>query len=451
MSEARKKRRFSKSRDAPQSRSGSNTGFAFGGSSSGTFVSERTSMQTAIVYACVRIISDAIAGMPLHVYQRDGSGRTVAETHTLYRLLHDETNPEMTSFVFRETLMVHLLLYGNAYAQIVRDGGGRVVALYPLLPSRMDVSRTPGGTLMYTYWRDSEEAGVGRRGTPVKLQTWEVLHIPGLSFDGLIGYSPIAMAKNAIGMAIAAEEFGAKFFENGAMPLGILEHPKKIGDGESVDRLRDSWTAAYGGSKNANKVAILEEGLSYKQISLPPDQAQFLETRKFQTAEIARIFRVPMHMVGDLERATFSNIEQQSLEFVKYCLNPWVIRLEQGLAKALLLPSEKSKLSIRFNVDGLLRGDYASRMKGYSIGIQNGFMSPNDVRRLESMNLIPVEEGGEQYMVNGSMVALKNVGAAYGKIANMLSSQFLCGDLTLNQVRDVIGIEPVGKEEDPNE
>jgi len=252
--------------------------------------------------------------------------------------------------------------------------------------------------------------------------------------------------EDVTGEYASAAEFFAAIDRNMPMNMALL-----LGHCSARTSVAGYENRPLSAPKRERMLAILEEGLSYKQISLPPDQAQFLETRKFQTAEIARIFRVPMHMVGDLERATFSNIEQQSLEFVKYCLNPWVIRLEQGLAKALLLPSEKSKLSIRFNVDGLLRGDYASRMKGYSIGIQNGFMSPNDVRRLESMNLIPVEEGGEQYMVNGSMVALKNVGAAYGKIANMLSSQFLCGDLTLNQVRDVIGIEPVGKEEDPNE
>jgi HK97 family phage portal protein len=413
LSSKQKKKWLFRSRDEPvQNRSGGNTGFLFGGTKAGVSVSEQTAMQMTSVYACVRILSEAVASLPLHVYEQIGDGdRRRVENHPLYRILHDEPNPEMSSFVFRETLMAHLLLWGNAYAQIVRNGRGEVLALYPMLPNKMDVSRNPKtGRLVYTYRRDDEESGNKRRETTVILDADSVLHIPGLSFDGLIGYSPIAMAKNAIGMGIAAEEYGSRFFSNGATPSGVLEHPAKLSNPE---RLRDSWNETYGSSRNANRVAVLEEGLTFKQISLPPEQAQFLETRKFQTAEIARIFRVPPHMVGDLEKATFSNIEHQSLEFVKYTLDPWVSRWEQTLCMKLLMPNDKKSLSIQFNVDGLLRGDYQSRMNGYAIGIQNGFMSPNDVRRLENMNLIPDEQGGNLYMVNGSMSRLVDAGAAY--------------------------------------
>ena len=392
-----------RSRDKPKNRVGGGWSFLFGGTTSGKAVNERTAMQTSAVYACVRILAESVAGLPLHVYERTANGsKSTKPSHPLYRLLHDEPNREMTSFVFRETLMSHLLLWGNAYAQIIRDGRGFPIALYPLLPDRMAVDRNESGELVYTYQSDKGQ---------IKLRRENVLHIPGLGFDGLIGYSPIAMAKNAVGLALATEDYGAAFFANGANPGGVLEHPGVIKP-EQADRLRESWQSQFGGA-NAHKVAVLEEGLKFHQMSIPPEQAQFLETRKFQINEIARIFRVPPHMVGDLEKSSFSNIEQQSLEFVKYTLDPWVVRWEQSLQQALILPSEKATIFIKFNLDGLLRGDYQSRMQGYSTGIQNGFMSVNDVRGLEDMNLLTAEEGGDLHFVNGNMVKLADVGAAY--------------------------------------
>lgn len=401
-----------RSRDKPKNLLGGGLSFLFGSTTSGKAVNEYTAMQTTAVYACVRILAEAVAGLPLHVYRyKADGGKERIPHHPLYYLLHDEPNPEMTSFVFRETLMSHLLLWGNAYAQIIRNGRGQVVALYPLLPSKMEVRRSKTGELLYTYYRDADESGNKLKGGYVTLRKDEILHIPGLGFDGLIGYSPIAMAKNAIGMALATEEYGATFFANGANPGGVLEHPGVVKDPE---RLRESWHAQFSGI-NSHKVAVLEEGLKFHQMSIPPEQAQFLETRKFQINEIARIFRVPPHMVGDLEKSSFSNIEQQSLEFVKYTLDPWVVRWEQALQQSLLLPSEKPALFVKFNLDGLLRGDYQSRMQGYSTGIQNGFLSVNDVRSLENMNLLTDEEGGNLHFVNGNMVKLADVGAAYTK------------------------------------
>lgn len=303
-------------------------------------------------------------------------------------------------------MMSHLLLHGNAYAQIIRNGRGEVVALYPLLPNKMDVSRDNSGRLYYTYTRNSDEPNGRQKFEQVVLPREDVLHIPGLGFDGLIGYSPIAMAKNAIGIAIATEEYGATFFANGATPGGILEHPGIVKDPE---RLRQSWKAQFSG-KNNHSVAVLEEGMTFKQMAIPPNEAQFLETRKFQINEIARIFRVPPHMVGDLEKSSFSNIEQQSLDFVMYTLNPWIVRWEQAMQQALLLPAEKGRLSFRFNVDGLLRGDYQNRMNGYAVARQNGWMSANDIRELENMNPIPDEEGGNLYLINGNLTKLKDAG-----------------------------------------
>ena len=398
-----------KSRDKPQnSTAGSAYTFFMGGSTAGKYVNERSAMQMTAVYSCVRILAEAVAGLPLHLYKyTESGGKEKAIDHPLYLLLHDEPNPEMSSFVFRETLMTHLLLWGNAYAQIIRNGKNEVIALYPLMPNKMSVDRDEHGQLYYTYQRSNEEAPT-MKGSSVILKPSDVLHIPGLGFDGLVGYSPIAMAKNAIGMAIACEEFGAKFFANGAAPSGVLEHPGTIKD---PSRVREAWQSQFGGSSNSGKVAVLEEGMKYTPISISPEQAQFLETRKFQINEIARIFRVPPHMVGDLEKSSFSNIEQQSLEFVKYTLDPWVIRWEQSIMRSLLTPEEKKTYYTKFNLDGLLRGDYQSRMNGYAIGRQNGWMSANDIRELENLDRIPEEEGGDLYLINGNMLPMRNAGS----------------------------------------
>ncbi len=401
---------FGQARDKPVDKAAdAGYSFLFGRTTSGKPVNERTAMQTTAVYACVRILAEAIASLPLHVYEyQDDGGKKLVHDHPLYYLLHDEPNPEMTSFVFRETLMSHLLIWGNAYAQIIRDGAGRVLGLYPLLPDKIDVQRDDKGNIYYVYSRNSDENPMFKEYGNIKLKAEDVLHIPGLGFDGLIGYSPIAMAKNAVGMTLACEEYGASFFANGANPGGVLEHPGVLKDPSKV---RESWNSVYRGVNNAHKIAVLEEGMKYQQIGIPPEEAQFLETRKFQINEIARLYRIPPHMVGDLDKSSFSNIEQQSLEFVKYTLDPWVIRWEQSLQRSLLLPGEKGKYFIKLNVDGLLRGDYQSRMNGYAVGRQNGWFSANDIREMENMNPIPDEEGGNMYLINGAMTKLADAGA----------------------------------------
>ena len=397
-----------KSRDKPtDSTVGSRYTFYMGGSTSGKTVTERSAMQMTAVYSCVRILAEAIAGLPLHVYRYNSDGgKEKAIDHSLYLILHDEPNPEMSSFVFRETLMTHLLLWGNAYAQIIRNSKGEVMALYPLMPNKMSVDLDDNRHLKKQYLRSVDE--VGGKSETVILKPTDVLHIPGLGFDGLVGYSPIAMAKNAIGLAIATEEYGAKFFANGAAPSGVLEHPGTIKDPQ---RVREAWQSQFGGSQNSGKIAVLEEGMKYTPISISPEQAQFLETRKFQINEIARIFRVPPHMVGDLEKSSFSNIEQQSLEFVKYTLDPWVIRWEQSIMRTLLTPEEKKSYFVKFNLEGLLRGDYQSRMNGYATARQNGWMSANDIRELENLDRIPAEAGGDLYLINGNMLPLQQAGA----------------------------------------
>ncbi|MBR3796561.1 MAG: phage portal protein [Clostridia bacterium] len=403
-----------KARDKPQDAlNGSGYSFMFGRSAAGQAVNERSAMQMSAVYACVRILAESIASLPLHFYQyNDAGGKEKAVNHPLYWLLHDEPNPEMSSFSFRETLMTHLLLWGNAYAQIIRNGRGEVIALYPLMPDRMTVDRDARGRIYYEYTRSDSDANTLGKKSSVILSPEDVFHIPGLGFDGLVGYSPIAMAKQAIGMGLACDEYGAAFYQNGAQPGGVLEHPNVVKDPK---RVRESWNAIYQGSRNAHRIAVLEEGMTYKPITISPEQAQFLETRKFQIDEIARIFRVPPHMIGDLEKSSFSNIEQQSLEFVKYTLAPWISRWEQAIQRSLLLMSERTRYFARFNVEGLLRGDYQSRMNGYAVARQNGWMSANDIRELESLDMIPDEQGGNLYLINGNMTKLEDAGLFAGQ------------------------------------
>ena len=252
--------RLFRSRDKPKnSLNGSGYSFLFGSTASGKAVNERSAMQMTAVYACVRILSEAVASLPLHMYfYNDTGGKEKALTHPLYGILHDEPNPEMSAFSFRETLMAHLLLWGNAYAQVIRNGRGEVVALYPLMPDRMNVDRDSRGRLYYEYTRsDGDARTLGGKST-VTLAPSDVLHIPGLGFDGLVGYSPIAMAKQSIGMGLACDEYGASFYQNGAQPGGVLEHPGVVKDPK---RVRESWNAIYQGSANAHRVAVLEEGV----------------------------------------------------------------------------------------------------------------------------------------------------------------------------------------------
>ena len=384
-----------RARDKPQDSVSAAPMFYLGTSGSGKSVTVQTAIQLSTVYACVRVISETVASLPLGVYEATDEGNQKAADHPLYRLLHDEPNTEMTSFVFREVMLAHLLLHGNSYSQIIRSGKNSIVGLYPLLPDHMDVDRDSKGNLTYTYTTSD--------GKTVVIKPTDVLHIPGLGFDGVMGYSPIALEKSAIGLGLASEEYGSKFFSNGARPSGILTHPNTVKNPRAI---RDSWNSAYCGSTNANRVAILEEGMTFTPLSIPNNEAQFLETRKFQVEEICRIFRVPPHLVGDLEHATFSNIEHMSIDFAVHTIRPWLVRIEQAMNRALFSDQEKGKFYVQFNIDGLMRGDYKSRMEGYAIARQNGWMSANDIRQLENQNPIPAEEGGDAYLVNGNMISI---------------------------------------------
>jgi len=364
---------------------------------SGTDIDEGNALEIMPGLACVKVLAESVAQLPLVLYRNiDERKRERARNHPLFDLLHNAPNPEMTSFYWRETMMGHLALRGNAYSEIEYDGAGRVIGLWPLRPDRTKPIRNNGNLLYEVNLPD---------GSRVLLPRNRVLHIPGFGYDGIVGYSPVALAREAIGLAKATEQFGAAWFGNGSRPGGVYKHPGHLSD-KAFERLKDSLEEKHKGLENAHRVAILEEGLDWQQIGIAPEDSQFLQTRKFQVSDIARMFRVPAHMAGDLERATFSNIEQQSLEFVIYTLMPWLTRWEQQMLKDLLTQRERAEFYIRFVVDGLLRGDNQSRWEAYTRSLQQGVYSINDVRLLEDLNPI---EGGDVHLVPLNMIPLEQV------------------------------------------
>jgi len=369
-----------------------------GPTAAGPEVTVQGSLKSTVVFAAARILAEGVGVLPLLLYSRLSNGGKRRETgHSLYPLLRWLPNPEMTSIELRETLQGHTALWGNGYAEIEFDNAGRVRGLWPLRPDKTTAKRV-NGKLVYVVKLPT--------GQDVGLPFERVLHIHGLGYDGMTGYSPITLARQAVGLTLATEEFGARFFGNGAKPGAVLTHPGKLSD-VAESRLRKSWEIMHQGLSNAHRVAILEEGMDLKAFGIPPEDAQFLETRKFQVSEIARLFRVPPHMLADLDRATFSNIEQMSLEFVSYTLQPWLTRWEQAIYRDLLTESERQRLFVEHLLDALVRGDIESRYTAYQTGRQGGWLSANDIRQLENMN--PVD-GGDVYLVPLNMVPANQVG-----------------------------------------
>lgn len=356
-------------------------------------VSEEGALRLAAVYACVKVLSETVASLPLILYERLERGKRRATERPLYRLLHDDPNPLMTAFEWREALTAHVVLWGNAYCEIEFSNAGEPIALWPLRPDKMVDIRRAGDQLTYVY----ELPG----GRSMPLAGDRVLHIRGLSPDGLRGYSVISdFARRLVGMGTAIESFGATFFSNGARPGGVLQHPAKLSD-EAYENLRESWSARHEGLNNAHRVAILEEGMTFQAIGTPPEEAQFIESMKFNRSQIASIFRIPPHLIGDLDKATFSNIEQQSIEFKTYTMEPWLVRWQQAINSRLLSDGERVSYFAEFLADALLRGDTVSRYQAHSIGRQNGWLSANDIREIENLNPI---EGGDVYLIPLNMV-----------------------------------------------
>lgn len=347
-------------------------------------------MRASAVYACVRLIAGTIASLPVYVFE-NGKAKAKALTHPLHYLLHSAPNPEQTAFEFWEMTVAHHELRGDGLAEIERSGPGRPVGLWPLHPDQMRIERK-NRKLRYTYQL--------AQGGPVELEARDVLHIRDLSLDGMRGLSRIRMMREGIGMAIAAEKHGAALFENGARPGGVIQMTGELSP-EAESRFIKQWNEKHQGINGAHKVALLYGESKFVPISMTSEDAQWLESRNFQTRDIARAFGVPPHMIGDLEKATFSNIEQQAIEFVMHCIRPRLKRIEQALNRALLTPAERVRFNIEFEVDALLRGDYETRMNGHSTAIQSGIKTPNEARGQE--NLPPVD-GGDVLLVPLNMV-----------------------------------------------
>jgi len=359
----------------------------FGTSKTGVQVSEDNALTFSAVYAAVRIISETIASIPLNVYQADGETRVKAVGHPVQDLLAKAPNSVSSTFTFREAMASNLVLHGNAYAKIEMNAAGRPTALIPLNPMKVEV-KVVDGEKVYVF--DKKHTYLD----------YEILHFVGLSFNGLTGKSPLSMAREAVAIGLAAQEYGARFYSNGANAGGVITAPGRLNT-EVVKRLRESWNRAQSGNSNSHSTAILEEGMKYEKIGLDPEAAQFLQSRKFQVNEIARIFRIPPSYLADLENSsTRANVEQQAIQFVRDCITPYVRRMEVELNRKLFREDEPN-LYAYFTMEGLMRGDLQGRYDAYATARQWGWLSVNDIRDLENLN--PVE-GGDIYLQPLNMV-----------------------------------------------
>lgn len=358
---------------------------------SGVYVTPETAMRVSAVYACVRVLSESIASLPLFLFERtpDG-GRRRAQDLELGRLLHSAPNPWQTSFELRETMAAHLCLRGNAYCEVQRNGAGDVARLLLRHPDNV-TPRVEGGELVYE---------VRHEGGARTLRPGQLWHVRGLSFDGLRGVSTIEYAREQIGGALATDRHGHAFAANAARPSVVIEVPGVLDD-DASRRIEESWQRAYSGD-SAGRPAVLEQGVKATPLQMTMRDAQFIETQSFQIVDIARLFRVPPHMIGDLSRATFSNVEQQSLDFVTHTLRPWLVRFEQSIARDLLTPEQRDTYFAEFAVDGLLRGDVTARSAYYQQARLNGWLSVNEIRRLE--NLDPIGPQGDIYAMPANLV-----------------------------------------------
>jgi HK97 family phage portal protein len=365
-------------------------------SSSNEIVDEESALTLAAVWAAVRLLSETIGMLPAHVMRYDEKGNlNIDIKHPLYKLIHDEPSPFDTSFTFRETMQAHLTLWGNAYALIVRKGDATPVELQIVHPSDVSEIIKKKSKLFYKV-----------KDVAKLVPSEDMIHVPGLSFDGIKGYSPIDVAKETIGLGIALQKFGGEFFANGASFGGIVEYPGKLSE-PAQKNILDSLKKKFTGEGNRHKIQLFEEGMKYNPIGIPPEQAQFILSRKFQISEVARIFRVPPHMIGDLEKAAFSNIEQQAIDFVQYSILPWVIRWEQELNRKIFKESEKGQVVVKFNVDGLLRADAVSRATYLKERFYAASITPNEIRKIEGQNDIgPL---GDKFYVPSNMVPVDSL------------------------------------------
>jgi HK97 family phage portal protein len=358
--------------------------FTGSSTSAGIRVTADSALHQPAVFACVRVISEDVASLPIKVYSRvSDMVREGVDSHPVSKLLTKKPNAEMTPFTFKEVITAHVLLYGNGYAEIEKDNAGNVIGLWILLPEKMQVGIVDG-EVVYVY-----NSGNGQ----VTYPSDRIFHIKGLGHDGLIGYSPIEYARETIGISAAMEKSGGTFFSNASRPSGILSHPAKLSEG-AAKRLREGWQGMYSGSENTGRTAILEEGMKWEQLSIPHSDSQWLESRQYSLQDIARMYRVPPHMIGDLSRSTFSNIESQQIAYMQSTLMPWLRRWEQEINRKLIGDDEQ-KVYAEFLAEELLRGNTLERYDAYRMARESGWLSVNDIRKRENLN--PVE-GGDSYI-----------------------------------------------------
>ena len=375
----------------------------YGGAStwSGEQVSESTAQNLSVVWACQRIISESVAFLPLALMQSRGNGKYPATTHPMHSALHDEPNPYMTAMEFRETETAHLVMGGNCYARILRRAEtGTAFELYPIKPSQVTIDQDKQGRTVHAIAGD--RTYTTERGRPI-----DILHVRGLGSDGLRGYSVLEVARQSFGIALAGEKYAGSFFRGGGRAPYILKLGQKFSNDEDRKKFRDDWNRVYSDPRQA---PILEPWLTYEKIGLSSSDAQLLESRQFSIPEVCRWFLISPHLVGDLSRATFSNIEHLALQFVKMTLTAWLVRWEQELRRCVLTPDEKeSGYYFRHNVNGLLRGDFASRMAGYASALQNGHSNIDEVRDLEDLNPLP-GGAGQAYHIQLNMATVPGTG-----------------------------------------
>ncbi len=372
-----------------------------GSSITGLSITPDSALSIVAVFAAVKLLSEDVAKLPLHLYQGEpGGAKRRAYEHPTYRVLHDVANPEMTAMVWRETMTGHLLTWGNAYSELVRNASGQVIAAWPLRPDRMTVTRDEAGARAYDF--------VFADGSTVRLRASQVFHLPGFGFDGLIGYSPIARARRALEVAMAAEEYGGRFFANDARPGVVYSHPKTLSDTARAN-LRKSLEERHEGLSNAQRFALLEEGMSVTAVGIPPEDAQFLETRRFGIEEVARLYRLAPTKLSDYSRATFSNIEESNIDHVVSAMQPILVRWEQQIGKDVIgaLPGYFAE----HLVAGLLRGNTLARYQAYAVGRQWGWLSADDIRSLENMNPLP-DGAGSDYLAPLNMTPAELLGQA---------------------------------------
>jgi HK97 family phage portal protein len=364
--------------------------FGSGGpTNAGTRVNEASALTLAAVYAATQTISADIGSMPIKVYQH-GSGDTRAEvrTHPLWDVLRNAPNPEMSAIAYREAGTGHQLLHGNKYSEIIRNGRGQVAELWAIAPGRVEPRRVEG---VLHYLVDGANLVPADR----------ILNVPGLGSDGIIGWSVLQNARESLGLSLATDEYGARFFSNGSRPAGILTTPENLSK-EAAKKLKARWQAAQGGGSNAHRVAVLEDGVTWQQIGLSAEDSQFLDTRQFQVREVARFFNIAPHLIGDMSDATFSNIEEQSIDHMRRTLNPWLVRDEQAMNRQLLTSAERADgLFVEYVREGILRGDVAKRGDWYMTRMQTGSMTPNEIRAKENQNPLP---GGDEAWMPVNMI-----------------------------------------------